>query len=165
MLTRHLAIRRSSNTLAALRYIMISCCVRTVCLGRVVQFGVRSKVRVRKLSRILTNPKNAVCELLKVCQTLSPFFELLGPKLQPNMQKKSPSWPSNVLFFCALIVIFIFIQDNRSMFLSSSEHGNQQNPPLLKSHIELLKQFKGSRTFTNFIEPLLPKKRTEQPCA
>ena len=50
------------------------------------------------------------------------------------------------------------------MFLSSSEHGNQQNPPLLKSHIELLKQFKGSRTFTNFIEPLLPKNRNEQPC-
>ena len=35
-------------------------------LCRVVQFGVQSKVWVCKLSRILTNPKNAVCELLKV---------------------------------------------------------------------------------------------------
>jgi len=31
-----------------------------------------------------------------------------------------------------------------------------------KLHIELLKQFKNSRTFTNFIKPLLPKYRTEQ---
>ena len=32
-----------------------------------------------------------------------------------------------------------------------------------KLHIEPFEQFEGSRTFTNFIEPLLPKKRTEQP--
>ena len=31
-------------------------------------------------------------------------------------------------------------------------------------HIEPFKQFKGSRTFTYFIEPLLPEKRAEQPC-
>ena len=30
-------------------------------------------------------------------------------------------------------------------------------------HIEPFKQFEGSRTLSNFIEPLLPKKRTEQP--
>ena len=33
---------------------------------------------------------------------------------------------------------------------------------LPKLHIEPFTQFEGSRTFTNFIEPLLPKKRTEQ---
>jgi len=33
-----------------------------------------------------------------------------------------------------------------------------------KLHIETFEQFEGSRTFTNFIEPLLPKKRTEPPC-
>jgi hypothetical protein len=36
-------------------------------------------------------------------------------------------------------------------------------PPFSKLHIELLELFEGSRTFTNFIEPLLPKNRTEQP--
>jgi len=30
-------------------------------------------------------------------------------------------------------------------------------------HVKLLEQFEESRTFMNFIEPLLPKKRTEQP--
>jgi hypothetical protein len=30
-------------------------------------------------------------------------------------------------------------------------------------HIKPFEQFEGFRTFTNFIEPLLPKKRTEQP--
>ena len=34
---------------------------------------------------------------------------------------------------------------------------------LQKLHIELLEQFEGSRTFTNFIEPLLSQNRTEQP--
>jgi len=43
------------------------------------------------------------------------------------------------------------------------DHGNQQNPPFPKLHIELREQFEGSRTFTDCIEPLLPKKRTEQP--
>jgi len=33
-----------------------------------------------------------------------------------------------------------------------------------KLHIEPFKQFRGPRTFTNFIKPLLPNKRTEQPC-
>ena len=32
-------------------------------------------------------------------------------------------------------------------------------------HIKPFEQFEGFRTFTNFIEPLLPKKRTEQPCS
>jgi len=32
-----------------------------------------------------------------------------------------------------------------------------------KLHIKPFKQFEGCRTFTNFIEPVLPKKRTEQP--
>jgi hypothetical protein len=41
-----------------------------VCIDdRVVQFGVRSKVQVRELSRILTNPKNAL------------FPNCLGPNL------------------------------------------------------------------------------------
>jgi len=33
----------------------------------------------------------------------------------------------------------------------------------LKLHIELLEQFEGSRTCTNFIKPLLPKHQTELP--
>ena len=32
-----------------------------------------------------------------------------------------------------------------------------------KLHIKPFKQFKGSRTLSNFIKPLLPKKRTKQP--
>ena len=48
--------------------------------------------------------------------------------------------------------------------LDEYDHGNQQYPPFSKLHIELLEQLEGSRTFTNFIEPLLPKNRTEQPC-
>jgi hypothetical protein len=40
---------------------------------------------------------------------------------------------------------------------------NQRNPPFSKLHIELLKQFEGSRTFTDFIEPLLPKNELNNP--
>ena len=47
--------------------------------------------------------------------------------------------------------------------LDEYDFRNQQNPPFLTLHIELLEQFEGSRTFTNFIEPLLPKNRTGQP--
>jgi hypothetical protein len=47
--------------------------------------------------------------------------------------------------------------------MDECDHRNQQNPPFLKLHIELLKQFEGSKTFTNLIGPLLPKKTTEQP--
>ena len=47
--------------------------------------------------------------------------------------------------------------------LDKRDHGNQQNPPFSKLQIEQLEQFEGSRTFTNFIEPILPKNRTEQP--
>lgn len=36
--------------------------------------------------------------------------------------------------------------------------GNQQNPPFPKLYINLFEQFEGSKTFTNFIEFLLPKK-------
>jgi hypothetical protein len=59
----------------------------TTTITRVVQFGVRSKIWVRELSRILTNPKNAVRWLLKIRQTLYPIFELLGLNLQPKRQK------------------------------------------------------------------------------
>jgi len=48
--------------------------------------------------------------------------------------------------------------------LDKYDFRNQQNPPFSKLHIELLEQFKGSRTFTNFIEPLLSKNRIKQPC-
>jgi len=41
--------------------------------------------------------------------------------------------------------------------LDEYDHRNQQNPPFSKLHIELIEQFEGSRTFTNFIEPSLPK--------
>jgi hypothetical protein len=40
---------------------------------RVVQIGVPSKIWVCKVSRILTNPKNAVCELLNVCNAWTLF--------------------------------------------------------------------------------------------
>jgi len=63
------------------------CTVRVY--SRVIQFGVPSKVRVRKLSRILTNPKNAVCELVKVRRTSSPYFEFWGPNLQLKMQERA----------------------------------------------------------------------------
>ena len=56
---------------------------------RVAQWGVWSTVQVRKLSRILLNPKNAVRELLKVHRVLGPSIELLGPKFQPKMQKRA----------------------------------------------------------------------------
>jgi len=39
---------------------------------RVVQFGVRSEVRVRELSHILTIPENAIRDLVKVRRTLCP---------------------------------------------------------------------------------------------
>ena len=45
------------------------------------------------------------------------------------------------------------------------DHGNQQNPSFSKLHIELLEQFEGSRTFTNFIESLLPKNKLNNPDA
>jgi len=48
--------------------------------------------------------------------------------------------------------------------LDEYDHGNQQHSPFPKLHIKLLEQFEGSRTFTNFIELLAPKYRTEQPC-
>ena len=41
--------------------------------------------------------------------------------------------------------------------------GTSKYPPFSKLHIELLEQFECSRTFTNFIKPLLPKNRTERP--
>ena len=49
------------------------------------------------------------------------------------------------------------------MFWTSMITGTSKYPPFSKLHIELLEQFEGSITFTNFIEPLLPKNRTEQP--
>jgi hypothetical protein len=48
--------------------------------------------------------------------------------------------------------------------LDEYDHRKQRDPPFSKLHIEVLEQFEGSRTFANFIEPLLPKSRTEQPC-
>jgi len=59
--------------------------------NRVVQFGVRSKVRVHELSRILMNPKNAVRELLKFRQTLSPFSNF-GSKSAAQNAGKSLRW-------------------------------------------------------------------------
>jgi hypothetical protein len=76
-----------------------------VCV-RVVQFRVGSKVRIRKISRILTNLINAVCKLLKARRTLSPFLLSLGSKLAAQNAGKSLGWPSNVLTFCALINIY-----------------------------------------------------------
>jgi len=61
---------------------------RTVSI-RVVQFGVRPKVRVRKLSRILTNPKNAVRDRRikkKIVDVTSNFWAgaLKGPPTPPT---------------------------------------------------------------------------------
>jgi hypothetical protein len=47
--------------------------------------------------------------------------------------------------------------------LDEYDHRYQQTPPFSKLHIKLLEQFESSRAFTNFIEPWLPKNRTEQP--
>jgi len=81
------------------------------------------------------------------------------------MQERALDGCDFVCTDCNIVYIYICIsiQDNRSMFWTSSEHGNQKNPPFLKLHIELLKQFEDSRTLSNFIEPLLSKNRTEQP--
>ena len=50
--------------------------------------------------------------------------------------------------------------------LDEHDHRNQQTPPFLTLHIKLLKQFKDSRTFTDFTEPLLPKNELHNPaCA
>jgi hypothetical protein len=59
-----------------------------------------------------------------------------------------------------IIIYYIHVRQYKHV-LDEYDHGNKQNPPFSKLHIE---QFEGSRTFTNFIEPLLPKSRTEQPC-
>ena len=61
------------------------------------------------------------------------------------------------------IIYYMFLRQFKQV-LDEYDFRNQQNPPFLTLHIELLEQFEGSRTFTNFIEPLLPSIWTEQPC-
>ena len=73
-------------------------------------------------------------------------------------------------FFCSTIMTWshsgplspptIFYKHTRSF------EGGRWSPRTRfpKLHIKPFEQFEGSRTFTIFIKPLLPKKRTEQPC-
>ena len=64
--------------------------VHTCIYGKVVQFGVWSKARVNKFSRIITNSKNAVCELLKVRLIICPFsniwVQIRSPKCREEPQ-------------------------------------------------------------------------------
>jgi hypothetical protein len=60
------------------------------------------------------------------------------------------------------ITYFMYLKQYKHV-LDEYDLRNQQNPPFSKLHIELLEQFEGSRTFTNFTEFLLSKNRTEQP--
>ena len=47
------------------------------------------------------------------------------------------------------ITYFMYLKQYKHV-LDEYDLRNQQNPPFSKSHIELLEQFEGSRTFTNF---------------
>jgi len=117
--------------------------------GRVVQFGVRSKVRVLELSHISTNHKNAVCELSKVYWTLKPFFQTFGKsKIAARNAGRALDGRHTDCLCTDTLWYTMFIQDNISMFWTSM---NQQDRPFSKLHIKLLEQFKGYRTFTNFI--------------
>jgi hypothetical protein len=64
--------------------------------------------------------------------------------------------------FLLILIYYVHVRQYKHV-LDEQDHGNQQNPPFSKLQIEQLEQFEGSRTFTNFIEPILPKNRTEQP--
>jgi len=44
-----------------------------------------------------------------------------------------------------------------SMFWTGMTSELAKDPPFSKLHIELLEEFEGSKTFTDFIEPLLSK--------
>ena len=94
-----------------------------------------------------------------------PLLRIFGSKIVVKNEGISLRWPSNVLIFCVQINTYLFMYlEQLKHVLDECDHRNQQNPPYSKLHIELLEQFEGSRTSTNFIEPLLPNKRTEQPC-
>ena len=93
------------------------------------------------------------------------LLRIFGSKIVVKNEGISLRWPSNVLIFCVQINTYLFMYlEQLKHVLDEYDLRNQQNPQFLKLHIELLEQFEGSRTVTNFIEPLLPKRRTEQPC-
>jgi len=93
-----------------------------------------------------------------------PIFRKFGSKIVAKMQKRALDDCEMFCFFLHSLIIIHYIHvEQYKHVLDEYDHGNQQNPPFPKLHIELLKQFEGSRTFTNFIEPLLPRNRTEQP--
>ena len=56
---------------------------------------------------------------------------------------------------------FLYIHNYLGRFEGGGRSPRVRFPKL---HVEPFKQFEDSRTFTKFIEPLLPKKRTEKPC-
>jgi hypothetical protein len=87
-----------------------------------------------------------------------PYIQTFGSKIVDKSAGKSLRWPSNVLNFCVL-KDYIYLRQYKHV-LEKYDHRNQQNSPFPKLHIELLEQFEGSRTVTNFIEPLLPNNRT-----
>ena len=57
------------------------------------------------------------------------------------------------------VLYYIYLRQFKHV-LDKYDHRNQQIPPFSRSQIELLEQCEGSRTFTNFIKPLLLKHRT-----
>jgi hypothetical protein len=88
-----------------------------------------------------------------------PIFQNFRSKIAAHNAGKSLRWPSNVLIF----LHSLFTCKTLQACLDKYDLGNQQDSPFPKLHIELLEQFEGSRSFTNFFEPLLTKNRTEQP--
>jgi len=108
-----------------------------------------------------SSPRNSACQLRGngfIClQNLTrngrPTAELFRPKVRPTESVKTQT--SQISYKFGYLRQFKYVW-------ASIDYRNQQNAPFSKLHIKLLKQFEGSRTSTNFIEPLLPKNRTEQ---
>ena len=66
-------------------------CQRSMVCTRVVEFGVQSKFRVCKLSRILTNPKNAVRYIyiaIKSSSNFKPILRIFRSKIAPKCRKE-----------------------------------------------------------------------------
>jgi hypothetical protein len=82
-----------------------------------------------------------------------PFFRIFGSKIVVKNAGKSLRWSSNVLIFCVLIYRR-YISDNSSIFWTSMTTWTSKILHFWNcTCVELLEQFEGSRTLTNFIEP------------
>jgi hypothetical protein len=96
---------------------------------------------------------------LKFVELSALIFENLNPKLQLKMQKIAFDGRQILCFFVHSFIIYIIRSRQYKHILDEYNHRNRQNPPFYSLHVALIEQFEGPRTFTNFTEPLLPKKR------